>query len=103
MLVDIRRQEMRSVESTLETKILDAGYERTKDCDGNARYTKEDKTVLVSGYMVLVHSEGFWRPFPIEYALKTGIRILERLARIIPKNTDGTEDRTGYQLGVVRS
>ncbi len=89
---------MKSVESTLETKILDAGYERTKDCDGCARFTKDDNTVLVSGYMVLVRSAGIWRPFSIERALKTGLMLLERLARIIPDRWDGTEDTTNYEL-----
>ena len=89
---------MKTVDEHLEIRILTAGYVRTNDCDGCARYTKDDNTVLVSGYMVLVRSAGIWRPFSIERALKTGLMLLERLARIIPDRWDGTEDTTNYEL-----
>lgn len=80
---------MIAVDGRLESRIIEAGFERTGDCDGNARYAKGDNTILVSGYMVLVRAGGFWRPFSIEYALIVGIRLLEKLARIIPKAADG--------------
>lgn len=89
---------MKQVDERLEKRILAAGYTRTQDCDGGARYTKEGNAVVVSGYMVLVLSGGMWRPFSIERALKSGLMLLERLARIIPERWDGTEDTTSYEL-----
>ena len=89
---------MRTVDEQLEDRILNAGYVRTKDCDGSARYVKGDNTALVSGYMVLVRSAGMWRPFSIERALKTGFMLLERLARIIPGKWNEAEDTTNYEL-----
>ena len=89
---------MKKVDERLERMILSSGYERNNDVDGSARYTKQDNSVVVSGYMVLVRSGGMWRPFSIERALKTGLMLLERLARIIPDRWDGTEDRTHYEM-----
>lgn len=38
----------------------------------------------------------------VEDMVLKGIRILERLVRIIPHGNDGHEDKTGYELGINR-
>lgn len=93
---------MTKVDQRIEEMILKGGYTRTGDSGSGMRYVNGENTALVSGYMLLVRSDGIWRPFSIEYALKVGIRILERLARIIPHGNDGHEDKTGYELGFGR-
>ena len=93
---------MTRVDPRIEKMLLEGGYTCTGNSGSGKRYVNGGNTALVSGYMLLVRSEGIWRPFPVEYAVKVGIRILERLARLIPHGNEGKEETTGYELGIGR-
>lgn len=81
---------MTQVRQDLDNRITEGGYVRQKDIPSGARYTKANNTIIVSGPQVLVCSGGMWQPFEIERAIKLGVQMMERIARMDRQDQEGS-------------
>ena len=93
---------MKQIDERIERNLLSEGYVRMNDTEAGAWFCRGTDSVHISGHMVLVRSNGMTKSFPEDKARMLGIRIMERLARKLPRPVSGKEDRTNYDIRQAR-
>ena len=81
---------MMKVQADLDSRLTEGGYIRQKDTEAGARYTREGNTIIVSGPQVLVCSGGLWQAFETDRAIKLGVQMMERIARMDRLDQEGS-------------
>lgn len=95
------------VDPRLTQMLANHGYIRMKDSETGAVFYRGADHVYCSGYWVFFVCNGNTRSFPLEYALKLGVQVMEKLCMVHPAaptsiRTD-REDTTNYEFPHMRA